>query len=279
MADAGGQAGASEVGAAVARTVVGEHGPDADAALGEPAARALPERDRGDRALVGQNLAVGDTGVVVDGGVDVGVTDAAVAPMAVAAAAVRAPAASWGDAAQLLDVDVEQVSRPGVLVQASDDPSGRAVEPGEAVEAEPAEHAIHGGAGQSQPPADAHGAELAAPSQPLDLALDPSRHAGGRAPRPARSVLQAGLALGQPAAPPLVAGFAGDAHLCCDVRRGSAARDAVDEDAATGGGELGVTVHVSLRGTGATGDAATPSPGGSLHSTTADVTNVHGGHT
>ena len=98
MADAGGQAGASEVGAAVARTVVGEHGPDADAALGEPAARALPERDRGDRALVGQNLAVGDTGVVVDGGVDVGVTDAAVAPMAVAAAAVRAPAAAWGDA-------------------------------------------------------------------------------------------------------------------------------------------------------------------------------------
>ena len=77
MADAGGQAGASEVGAAVARTVVGEHDPDADAALGEPAARALPERDRGDRALVGQNLAVGDTGVVVDGGVDVGVTDAA----------------------------------------------------------------------------------------------------------------------------------------------------------------------------------------------------------
>ena len=33
MADAGGQAGASEVGAAVARTVVGEHDPDADAAL------------------------------------------------------------------------------------------------------------------------------------------------------------------------------------------------------------------------------------------------------
>ena len=46
MADAGGQPGASEVGAAVARTVVGEHGPDADAALGEPAARAARTRPR-----------------------------------------------------------------------------------------------------------------------------------------------------------------------------------------------------------------------------------------
>ena len=40
-----------------------------------------------------------------------------------------------------------------------------------------------------------------------------------------------------------------------------------------GGGVLGVRVHVSLRGTGTTGDAATPSPGGSLHSTTADGTH------
>ena len=61
MADAGGQAGASEVGAAVARTVVGEHG----RTLTPRSANQLRARCQNATAvtarIVGQNLAVGDT--------------------------------------------------------------------------------------------------------------------------------------------------------------------------------------------------------------------------
>ena len=97
-AHAGGEARARERGAAISGAVVGEHGAHGDAALGEPGASPLPEGDRGDRALVGEDLAVGEAGVVVDHGVDVSVANAAVAVMAVATAAVDAPAAAWGDA-------------------------------------------------------------------------------------------------------------------------------------------------------------------------------------
>ena len=194
------------------------------------------------------------------------------------AAAVRAPAAARRDAPQLLDVHVDEVAGPGVLVAAADDASGRPVDPGEAVEAEPAEHAVDGGAGHAELPADAFGAELAAAPQPLDAALEAGGHARGGAVRLARAVLQAGLALGQPATPPAVGGLAGDAHLGRDVRRRTAARDALDENAATGGGEFGVTVQLSLLGTGAIGYAATPSLGGSFHATTTSVTNVRGCH-
>ena len=266
-AHAGGEARARERGAAISGAVVGEHGAHGDAALGEPGASPLPKGDRGDRALVGEDLAVGEAGVVVDHGVDVSVANAAVAVMAVATAAVDAPAAAWGDAAQLLDVHVEQVSGPGVLVAAADHPPGRPVQPAEAVEAEPAEHAVYGRRGHAQPPGDAGGAELAAAAEPLDAALEASRDAGRGALRPARSVLQAGLALGQPALPPLVGGLAGDTHLGGDVRRRTATLNTLDEDAASCGGELGVTVHMSLLGIGATGCVATPSLGGSLHST------------
>ena len=125
-AHAGGEARARECGATVGGAVVGEHGAHGDAALSEPGTGPLPEGDRGDRALVGEDLAVGEAGVIVDHGADVGEADAAVTVMAVATAAVDAPAAAWGDAAQLLDVHVEQVSGPGVLVAAADHPPGRA---------------------------------------------------------------------------------------------------------------------------------------------------------
>ena len=278
--DASGQAGPLEGVAAVARAVVGEHGPPADPVLVEPGSRPPPERDRGDRALVGQHLAVGEAGVVVDGGMDEGVADPAVAVVRVAAAAVCSPATAWGDAAQLLDVDVDEVAGRGVLVAAADHLPGGAVEPGKAVESEPAEHTVDRRGGHVQLRGDARGTELAAAPQPIDPTLDAGRHLGGAASRTARSVAEAGFALGEPAAPPLVRGLAGDAHLGGDMRRGAAARDALDEDAATGGGEFGVRVHVSLLGTGATGRTATPSLGGSPHARTPTrVTNVRGGHT
>ena len=87
-AHAGAEARARECGATVGGAVVGEHGAHGDAALSEPGTGPLPEGDRGDRALVGEDLAVGEAGVIVDHGVDVGEADAAVTVMAVATAAV-----------------------------------------------------------------------------------------------------------------------------------------------------------------------------------------------
>ncbi len=58
---------------AVAAAVVRQDALDGDARAGEVGVGPLPEAGRGFLALVGQDLAVGEAGVVVDGGVDVAV--------------------------------------------------------------------------------------------------------------------------------------------------------------------------------------------------------------
>jgi len=68
--DAGlGEHAAPEAGS-VARSIVGQHAAYGDAVSGEERLGALPERDRGGSFLVGEDLAVGQAGVVVDGAVD-----------------------------------------------------------------------------------------------------------------------------------------------------------------------------------------------------------------
>lgn len=54
----------------VAGSVVGEDPLNRDAVGSEEGVRPLPEAGRGFLALVGEDLAVGQAGVVVDGGVD-----------------------------------------------------------------------------------------------------------------------------------------------------------------------------------------------------------------
>jgi len=73
VGDAGcGERAAPEAGA-VTRSIVGQHPADGDAVAGEERLGALPERDRGGCLLVGQDLAVGQSGVVINGAVDVAV--------------------------------------------------------------------------------------------------------------------------------------------------------------------------------------------------------------
>src|SRR5690606_37172525 len=55
----------------VGRAVVGQYAPDGDSGVGEECLGALPERGGGVLAFVGQDLGVGQAGVVVDGGVQV----------------------------------------------------------------------------------------------------------------------------------------------------------------------------------------------------------------
>ncbi len=79
----------------------------------------MHESHRGGGFLVREGLGAGESGVTVDGGVQVDIATAAGFPLdavrvfgLVAAAAVDSPSATVGDPADLLHVDVDQVARP-----------------------------------------------------------------------------------------------------------------------------------------------------------------------
>src|SRR6201999_2395992 len=107
---------------AIDHGVIGQHASDGDAMSGEPGQRAVEEPSTGGVAFVVMDLGVGQTGVVVDRGVDEVI---AVAPASDCfAAAVRWPAASGGDATQFLDVDVDHRARRRVLIAVLAAPRG-----------------------------------------------------------------------------------------------------------------------------------------------------------
>jgi hypothetical protein len=81
--------------------------------------------------------------VVVDGGVDVVITQAAM-ETGTRAAAVSAPAASGRDLADLLDVEVDQVAGMWVFVTAGGVPSGADPLPGQRIALGQARHAVAG---------------------------------------------------------------------------------------------------------------------------------------
>src|SRR3954453_8786709 len=98
----------------VARPVVGQHPLHGDAMRGEELLRPPPKGRGGLLALIGQDLGVGQPGVVIDGVVQVGVPGAAlpgVAPSGLAA--LEPPPAAGRDPTELLDVDVDQVPGRG----------------------------------------------------------------------------------------------------------------------------------------------------------------------
>lgn len=127
----------------VAGAVVGQHALDGDPGLGEELLGAGPERGGGVLALIGEDLAVGQAGVVVDGVVEIAVAGPG-AVLAAGLAAERLVAAAVGDVAELLDVDVDQLARRVVLV-ASDDAAGGAVQVGESGELVAGQDPVHGG--------------------------------------------------------------------------------------------------------------------------------------
>src|SRR5829696_1998260 len=104
-------------GRAVGRAVVGQHALDADAVAGEVSERSREKADGSAGLLVAEHLGVGQAGGVVDGDVYVLPADGLVPPArsvgeagVVLAQAVAHPLARTAlDAAQLLDVDVDQL--------------------------------------------------------------------------------------------------------------------------------------------------------------------------
>ena len=79
---------------------------------------AVPEPDGGDGLFVVVDLGVDEPGAVVDRGVDVAVADLLESFVVVVAASVEPPAATVGDATDLLHVDVDQLAWAFTLVAA-----------------------------------------------------------------------------------------------------------------------------------------------------------------
>ena len=187
-----------------------------------------------------------------------------------------APATTVRDPAELLDVHMHEVAGMRVFV-APDHGSGRPVHPGETIEAEPAQDPVRGGGSDAQSVGDAHWSELFATAQHLDTPLQRQRDLRRAPMGSARSVVETGRAFGLPAAPPLLRRLAAHAHLVSDVRDRTAGLDARDEEPSSRHGQFRVSVQASLLGSGAAGDVATPSPGGSPHvQSPAAVNNVRG---
>ena len=219
------------------------------------AKNAPAEEPRAGRGLfVGQDLGIGQPGVVVDGGVDIVVADRwasgsvlVAGAVLVRVAAMNAMAASRRNAAQLLDVHVDQLARVGALI-AADRLPGRPVHPGQPVQPVAAQHPVHGGGRQPNQGADPGRAELAHAAQFQDGCFQLSWGSVGMMVRPAGPVDQASRAVLAVAAPSAVGAGAGDAHLSGDVGDGAASGDALAQDPSSDRGEAGVSVgHEDLQ--------------------------------
>ena len=190
------------------------------------------EAGGGGALLVGVDLGVGQAGVIIDSGVDVVVADPAATHFL--AASVCAPPTAVGDAPELLDVDVHQRPRVGVLVALSRVSPGADDLPGQRVAL-----AQQRGVVACQDPPDRGGRQA-------DLPADPDRPAPGEHPRdphprlhtgrrPTRVVQWAAGPVDQPSpaqlaipAPPPPRRRARDAHLRGDVSDRATSRDALD---------------------------------------------------
>ncbi len=168
MADPERAAGDRAHGGSVGAAVVGDQSLGGDAVVGEVLNGAAQKGDGGGRFLVGENFDVGQAGGVVDGDVHVLPAAAAAADTFGVGAAARGPAlpgmageavsGAVVDAAELLDVDVDQLPGSSSLVALG----GLQAQPTQPTQPDPGQDPRHGrerhiealgdlGAGQTQP--------------------------------------------------------------------------------------------------------------------------------
>ena len=234
---------------AIVRAVIGDDPDQAiDAVSSEEGPGPTEESNGGCCGLVSEGFGVGEAGVAVDRGVQIGVAPALMA-RPFAAAAMDSPAATGGDLADLLHVQVEHVAR-----EASDDLPGLAVVLPGRVEA-----SAVGDPESFQPSADgadavvvAAGGELEgdAAGRPfvfsppgVDEYEDLDRWARGSSCWGAGAVLQSVDAVGAVAVDPLRQSRAGDAGFCGDVGDGSAIIfDTLGQAESSGRGQRRITV-------------------------------------
>ena len=201
--------------AGAGQVVVGHESFDGDRGGGERVQGPGEEPGGGRAGLVGQDLAVGVAGVVIDQGVDEVVADTSTAQLL--CSAVHAPAAAVGSPADLLDVGVDQRAGIGMLVaqrgrlRCPDHDTGQRVE---------LVQVGHGMAAQD--PRDRAGRDPGLgcdPARPTTLSNPQGHHsslehAGGASRPPMRgraTIMQAGRALGPVPVDPTVSALAPDA--------------------------------------------------------------------
>src|SRR5438876_1899461 len=146
---------------AIAGAVVGHDAGDFDSAAGVPGDQASKEGGSGRGSFVSQDFCVRQSGGVVDGDVD----ELPAGPPAVLLAVARDAMADDLDAAQLLGVDVDELSRMVSLVAADGFFRVEVLEPGETL---PSQDTGHRGRAQADARGDL-GASLPPPAQSKDL--------------------------------------------------------------------------------------------------------------
>jgi hypothetical protein len=199
--------------------------------------------------LVGEDFAVREAAVAVDRGVHVGVADPSNTGLmrgGASRAAVDFPPAAFGDAAQLLDVEMHELARSGHGDPLDRDP-GHPVEMVEAVEVMADQDTVHGRRGRIHDPRDPRWAETAASTQGDDPAFQRRLGPGRRVVRPARAVLETGHALELVATPPHIGTIPGDPHRRRRMSDRPTTGDALTQQQSASGRETSVTVQQSLR--------------------------------
>jgi hypothetical protein len=167
--------------------------------------------------FVAEDLAVGDPAVGIDGGVHERVADHRLGVVLHAMATMSSPAAAFGDAADLLDVDMDTLAGPGHL-HTPDRRSRHAVEVVETVESVTHEHRVHCRSWHRDDAGDASRAQAALASQMHDSPLPRRLRARRRVTRAAGTILEPGPALGL-VATPLPHSLGGSSHRWTPVSK------------------------------------------------------------
>ncbi|GAA3239633.1 hypothetical protein GCM10020256_60910 [Streptomyces thermocoprophilus] len=167
-----------------------------------------PEGDGGLLLLVGEDLAVSQAGVVVDGGVHIAVAGTGTR-LAACLAAQDLVAAAVGDVAELLDVDMHQLAGPVAFVAAYD-AAGGPVQVRQAGQAVSGQHPVHGGGHQTEQTRDPCGSPTAQHADLDDPPLGTCRGPPWGGMRAAGAVGHARLAVLPVAVGPSLGGGHGD---------------------------------------------------------------------
>src|SRR6478609_7961193 len=245
---------------AVAGPVVGQHPVDLlNAVCSEELSLSSPETRCRERLLIRQFLGIGQPGVVIDRGVQEGISRP-LAPLRgsvpIAAPAVSVPAAAVGDPSDLLHVDVHHVAGDRVFVPVRDLPQILAgdvqvPQPGDAAAQQ---NPVNRGRGQDDPELGQlgdqhHRAEFHAPAEPLHQVLDLWVRLLRRPTRTRRPVVQAVIAVLHPAGVPFRERLPGHPGLRGDMTDRAASIDSLTQPPTAFRGQRGVTVsHEGLLG-------------------------------
>ena len=165
-----------EKSSSIGKGVIGHDSLNDDAMSPEEGLGSSPKGRTGGPALIGEDLGVGQAGVVVDGRVDVREANPALTFLAWTrrSAPSNLVTASLRDLAQFLHIDVNELAGPVPLV-AADLPATLAIYMAEAVQIVANQHPMHRRRRHAQSATEAVGTEFLVPADPADPFLDLDR--------------------------------------------------------------------------------------------------------